>query len=142
MAPKAITLQLTAAHARFLEDRGAGSSRGNTLFSRTAVLGRMLDRLALYQELTDPRQTSGMPEEVHALIISQLPEPWTLRRFEILHLDAILADAPGFAPALAAAGLDSVAVLAAVAAASPAEKLTLVQHAVRHQAPAHGRRVQ
>ena len=140
MARKAITLQLSAAHAKLLADRGAQAHPGNPHFSRPAVLGRMLDSLYLHLELNDPRRTKGMPEEVHALIVKKLPEPWALRRFEIQHLDAILADAPGFAPALAAAGLDGAAVLAAVAAASPAEKLTLVHHALRHQVSPHGRR--
>jgi hypothetical protein len=140
MARNEITLQLDALHARRLADRGAEAHPANAHFSPLAVLARRLNSLNLYQELTDPRWTRGMPEEVHALIVSEIPEPWVLRRCEIEHLDAVLADAPGFALALAAAGLDSAPVLAAVAAATPSEKLTLVQHAMRQQLAAHARR--
>jgi hypothetical protein len=77
-----------------------------------------------------------MLEEHHALVVRLLPEPWTLRRFEIQKLEDVLADTPGFAAAVTAAGVDPAALLAAVAAATPAEKLTLVDHAIQHQAPA------
>ena len=64
------------------------------------------------------------------------PEPWTLRRFEIQKLEQVLEDTPGFAAAVTAAGVDPAVLLAAVAAATAAEKLTLVDHAIQHQAPA------
>lgn len=137
MAGSGITLQITAAHAKYLANRGGRSHRGwGNTFSRSAVLGRMLDTLSLYQEFTDPRETRNMPEEFHALIVRLLPKPWALRRFEIKNLEALLATTPGFAAAVTAAGVDPAALLAALAATSPAEKLTLVDHAIRHQAPA------
>lgn len=122
--------------ANFLERRGGRSHRGNGAFSRSVVLSRMLDSLRLYQEFTDPRDTRGMPEEFHALVVSLLPEPWALRRYEIRHLEGVLEATPGFAAAVTAAGVDPAALLAAVAATSPAEKLTLVDHAIQHQVPA------
>lgn len=42
---------------------------------------------------------------------------------------------PRFASEVAAASVDPEALLAAVSDATPAEKLTLVDHAIRHQAP-------
>jgi hypothetical protein len=135
MAGSGITLQLTAAHAKYLERRGGRSHRGNGPFSRSVVLGRVLESHHLYQEFTDPRQTRGMPEEVYALIIRLLPQPWTLRRFAIKNLEGVLEATPGFAAAVTAAGVDPAVVLAAVAEATPAEKLTLVDHAIQHQVP-------
>ena len=136
MAGSGVTLQISAAHAKYLERRGGRAHRGRGPFSRSAVLGRVLESHRLYQELTDPRKTRGMPEAVHALIVRLLPEPWLLRAFEIKNLEGILEAAPGHADAAAAAGIDPGAVLAAVAGATPAEKLTLVDHAIQHQAPA------
>ena len=136
MAGSGVTLQINAAHAKYLERRGGRAHRGRGPFSRSAVLGRVLESHRLYQELTDPRKTRGMPEAVHALIVRLLPEPWLLRAFEIKNLEGILEAAPGLAEAAAAAGIDPGAVLAAVAGATPAEKLTLVDHAIQHQAPA------
>jgi hypothetical protein len=136
MAGSGITLQITAAHANYLASRGGHSHRGKATFSRSIVLGRMLDALSLYQEFTDPRETRNMPEEFHALIVRLVPKPWALRRFEIKNLETLLASTPGFAGAVTAAGVDPAALLAALAATSPAEKLTLVDHAIQHQAPA------
>jgi hypothetical protein len=131
-----ITLQLNAAHSRYLEARGGHSHRGKATFSRSIVLARMLETLTLYQEFTDPRETRGMPDDIHDLVIRLLPEPWSLRRYEIKHLEGVLESTPGFAAAARAAGLDPAAVLAAVAATTPAEKLTLADHAIQLQAPA------
>jgi hypothetical protein len=135
MAGSGITLQITAAHAKYLERRGGHSHRGNGTFSRSIVLGRSLDALRLYQEFTDPRQTRGMPEEFHALLVRLIPESWTLRRFEIQKLEEVLETTSGFSQAVTAAGMDPAALLAAVAATTPAEKLTLVDHAIQHQVP-------
>ena len=131
MAGSNITLQLAVRHARYLERRGGRAHRGNGPFSRTVVLGRMLDNLRLYQEFTDPR----IPEEFHDLIVHLLPEPWTLKPFEIKNLEAVLDSTPGFAESAAAAGVDPAALIGALAAITPAEKLTLVDHAIQHQAP-------
>jgi hypothetical protein len=131
-----ISLILSAAHVKYLQRRGGHSHRGRGAFNRSLALGRVLDSHRLYVEFTDPRQTRGMPEELHALIIRLLPEPWTLKRFEIENLERVLETTPGFAAAATAAGVDPAALLAAVAAATPAEKLTLVDHAIQHQAPA------
>jgi hypothetical protein len=58
-----------------------------------------------------------------------------LRRFEIMNLQGVLATTPDFAEAVTAAGEDPAALLAEVAEATPAEKLTLVDHAVQRQVP-------
>jgi hypothetical protein len=136
MAGIGITLQLNAAHSRYLEARGGHSHCGKATFSRSIVLARMLEALTLCHDFNDPRVTRGMPEEIHALVIRLLPEPWLLRRYEITHLEGVLESTPGFAAAVTAAGLDPAAVLAAVAATNPTEKLTLVDHAIQRQAPA------
>jgi hypothetical protein len=100
------------------QQRGGRSHRGRGTFSRSVVLGRVLDSHRLYQEFTDPRRTRGMPEEHHALIIRLLPEPWALRRFEIRKLEDVLELTPGFAAAVRGAGLDPAVLLAEVAAAT------------------------
>ncbi len=136
MAGRTISLQISAAQGEYLARRGARSHRGRGTFSRSVVLGRVLESHRLYQEFTDPRQTRGMPEELHALVLRLLPEPWALRRFEIQRLEDVLELTPGFAAAVRGAGVDPAVLLAEVAAATPAEKLTLVDHSIQHQAPA------
>ena len=117
MAGSTISLQISAAAAQYLEQRGGRSHRGGGIFRRSVVLGRVLESHRLYQEFTDPRLTRGMPEELHALVIRLLPEPWALGRFEIRKLEQVLEDAPGFAAAVTAAGMDPAVLLVAVAAA-------------------------
>jgi hypothetical protein len=136
MAATPIAVQLSTQHAQQLAKLGARAHRGGGVFSRTQVLGRMLDALHLYQSFTDPRQTRNLPEAYHALIIRLLPKPWELRRFEIQNLEGVLAATPGFDQAVATAQIDPATLLAAIGGASPAEKLTLVTHAILHQAPA------
>jgi hypothetical protein len=131
-----VNLQISAADARYLEQRGGHSNRGRGTFSRSVVLARMLQDLRLYRDLADPRKTRGFPEEFHALVVRLIPAPWSLKRFEVVNLEGLLAATPGFQEAVTEAGVDPAALLAAVAAATPAEKLTLVDHAVQHQAPA------
>jgi hypothetical protein len=96
----------------------------------------MLRDVRLYRDFTDARQTRGFPEEFHALFVRLLPAPWNLTRYEIQNLEGLLAATPGFGEAVTEAGVDPAALLAAIAEATPAEKLTLVDHAVQHQAPA------
>ena len=136
MAGKGSTIQITAAHVKFLQQRGAHSHRGGGTFSRSVVMGRMFEALRLYQEATDPRRTRGLPEAMHELLVRLVPEPWALRPYEIETLEGLLQRSPGFAEAVTAAGSDPAALLAAVAEMSLAEKLTLVDHAVQAQAPA------
>ncbi len=95
MAGSTVTLQISAAHAEYLGRRGGRSHRGRGTFSRSVVLGRVLESHRLYQEFTDPRLTRGMPEELHALVTRLLPEPWALRRFEIQKLEDVLELTPG-----------------------------------------------
>jgi hypothetical protein len=136
MAGKGTTVQITAADLAFLERRGARSHRGGGTFSRSVVLHRTLQMLRDCLDQFDPRKTRGMPDEMHRLVVQELPEPWTLKSFEVEHLALILERAPGFAAAAAAARVDPAAVLATVAAMSYAEKLALVDHALQEQAPA------
>src|SRR5260370_8150646 len=102
MAVSPTSIQISAAHAKSLERRGGRSHRGRGAFNRSLVFGRVLDSHRLYVEFTDPRQTRGMPEEVHALVIRLLPEPWALKRFEILKLESVLDLTPASAPAATA----------------------------------------
>jgi hypothetical protein len=136
MAGYGLTLQIGPAQADYLERRGGHSHRGKGTFNRSKVLARCFDTLRLYQQLTDPRTTSGLPEEWHSLIVRLLPEPWTLKPYEIINLEGVLKITTGFAQAAVASGIDPAALLAAVAALTPAEKITLADHAVLHQAPA------
>jgi hypothetical protein len=137
MAGSGITLQISTQHAQFLGRYGARSQRGRRgTFSRSVVLARLLDSFRLYQTFNDPRQTHAFPEPYFALIARHLPEPWLLRKVEIEHLEDVLETAPDLAPAATAQGIDLSTLLAAVTALPPAEKLTLVNHAILHQAPA------
>jgi hypothetical protein len=135
MAGSGITLQIGAPHANYLARRGGHSHRGHGTFSRSQVLARSLDALRLYQEFTDPLKNGALRPDHHALLLRLLPEPWNLRRFEILNLEGVLAATPDFAPTVTAAALAPADLLAAVAALTPAEKLTLVDQAVQLQAP-------
>jgi hypothetical protein len=136
MAGTPIAVQLSTQHAQQLAKLGARAHRGGGTFSRTQVLGRMIDAFHLYQAFTDPRQTRDLPEPFHALVIRLLHNPWELRRFEIQNLEGVLEATPDFAKNVAAANVDPAALLAAVGNATAAEKLTLVAHAILHQAPA------
>jgi hypothetical protein len=136
MAGNGSTVQISLAHAEYLSLRGAHSHRGKATFARSAVAGRLLDALRDYQEVTDPRLTRGLSDELHAFVVRLLPQPWALRRFEIEHLEGFLATTPGFKEAAAATGFDPAAVLGEIGAWTSAEKLTLVDHAIQHQAPA------
>jgi hypothetical protein len=137
MAVKRISVEMTAAQVRFLEKRGARAHRGpGATFSRSVVLGRMLDYLRMYQESSDPRRTRGLPEPMYQVLVRRLPEPWTLRRLDIETLEAFLARSAKFMAAVEAAKVAPAALLAAVEAMSLAEKVTLVDHAVQVQAPA------
>jgi hypothetical protein len=135
MAGKGTTVQITAADVRFLEKRGARSHRGGGPFSRSVVLHRTLQMLGDVLEHSDPRRTRALPEAMHGVVVRVLPEPWNLKAFEVEHLATILERAPGFGAAAAAAGVDSAALLATVAALSFPEKLALLDHALQEQGP-------
>ena len=133
---KGTTAQITTADLIFLERRGARSQRGPGTFGRSSVLHRELQLLRALLTHYDPRRTRGMPEEHHQLVVRLLPEPWLLRPTDVHHLANRLQEAPGFAAAAAAAGVDAAALLAAVAALDFGEKAALLDHALQEQAPA------
>jgi hypothetical protein len=133
---KGSTAQISPADLLFLERRGATSHRGKGTFNRSAVLHRELQLLRELLRRYDPVKSANMPEAMHRLAVSLLPEPWTLKPFEIDQMAALLETAPGFAEAVAAAGVDPASFLAAVAALSFVEKVALLDHALEQQAPA------
>jgi hypothetical protein len=133
---KGSTAQIAPADLIFLERRGAIADRRKGTFNRSAVLHRELQLLRELLRRNDPRTTAGMPEAMHQLAVRLLPEPWSLKPFEIDQMAALLESAPGFAAAVAAAGVDRAAFLAAVAALSFGEKVALLDHALQEQAPA------
>lgn len=130
------TIRMRAAHRRFLEKRGARSHRGGSAFSRSAVFDRSLEELALYLKWTDPRKTRGFPEVMHTVLVRRLPDPWTLKPYEIETLEACLRRSTEFLEAVAADGVDAEALLAAIGAMTVPEKVNLVDQAVLAQAPA------
>jgi hypothetical protein len=136
MRGKATSIQMTAAHRRFLEKRGARSHRGGSVFSRSAVVERALDGLGLYLKWTDPRKTRGFPEAMHTALVRRLPEPWTLKPYEIETLEGFLRRSAEFLEVTAADGVDPEALLEAIGAMTVPEKVTLVDQAVLAQAPA------
>ena len=136
MRGKATSIRMTAASRGFLEKRGARSHRGGFVFSRSAVVERALEALALYLKWTDPRKTRGFPEAMHKALVRRLPEPWTLKPYAIEILEVILRGSSEFLEAVAADGVDSEALLEAIGAMTVAEKLSLVDQAVLAQAPA------
>ena len=96
MPGEATSIRMIAAHRRFLEKRGARSHRGGSAFSRSAVVERALEELALYLKWTDPRKTRGFPEAMHAVLVRRLPEPWKRTPHEIETLEGYLRRSPEF----------------------------------------------
>jgi hypothetical protein len=135
MRGEATTIRMKAVHQRFLEMRGARSHRGGSPFSRSAVFERALEELVLYLKWTDPRKTRGFPEAMHAALARHLPNPWTLKHYEIENLEGVLRGSPEFLDAIAADGVDPKALLDAIGAMTVPEKLSLVDEAVLAQAP-------
>jgi hypothetical protein len=133
---KGHTAQITADDLLFLQARGAISDRSRGQFNRSAVLHRELQLLREILHRSDPRTSARLPHEMHQLAVRLLPEPWSLKPFEIDHMAALLQSTPGFAAAVEAAGVDPAAFLAAIAALDFAEKVALVGHALEEQAPA------
>src|ERR1700726_2333025 len=105
MRGRATSIQMTAAHQLFLEERGARSHRGGSAFSRSSVIGRALEELTLCLKWTDPRRTRGFPETMHEVLVRRLPEPWSLKPYEIEAVEGFLARSDGF-HALAADGVN------------------------------------
>src|ERR1700674_865611 len=136
MPGEATTIRMRAAHRRFLEKRGARSHRGGSAFSRSAVVERALEELALYLKWTDPRKTRGFPEAMHMVLVRHLPEPWQLTPHEIETLEGFLRRSSEFLEAIAADGVDPEALLDAIGAMAVPEKVSLVDQAVLAQAPA------
>jgi hypothetical protein len=135
MRGRTTSIQLTAAHRRFLEKRGARSHRGGSVFSRSAVIERALEQLGLYLKWTDPRTTRGFPEAMHRVLVRRLPVPWTLKPYEIETLEGCLRRSAEFLEAITADGVDPEAVLEAIGAMTVPEKMSLVDQAVLAQAP-------
>ena len=132
---KGSTAQISPADLLFLERRGATSHRGKGTFNRSAVLHRELQLLRELLRRYDPIKSANMPEPMHRLAVRLLPEPWTLKPFEIDQMAALLETDPNFAETVAAAGVDPANFLATVAALS-FEKVALLDHALEEQAPA------
>jgi hypothetical protein len=133
------TVTLAAADISFLDELGAISHRGGGPFSRSVVLARVLKQYREILEVCDPRKSGQLPEPVYQLVRRALPEPWTLKRFEIEHLHTYLAGTSAFATAAQGAGFDLAEVTAAIAKLDYAEKVALVADAIRAQAPAAAR---
>jgi hypothetical protein len=136
MAGKGTTLQIAPADIGFLARRGARAHRGGGDFSRSAVLHRSLRTLRDVLAYSDPRKTRGLPEEMHRLAVRLLSGGWTLKAFEVEHLEAILGRSPELDAEAAAAGIEAGAFLAAIEAMSFAEKAFVVDQAVQEYAPA------
>jgi hypothetical protein len=136
MAGKGTTVQIAAADMVFLSRRGARSHRGGGTFSRSVVLHRSLQALRDILDRSDPRQTRGMPEAMHRLVVRLLPEPWALKVFEVEQMSTLLARTPGFEAAAAAAEVDPAELLTLISELSFGEKMCLVDGALQEQAPA------
>jgi hypothetical protein len=136
MARTTGTVQIHREDLVFLERRGAVSDRSRGTFNRSAVLRRELGLLRELLRRHDPRRSAAMPEAMYELAARLLPAPWSLTRFEIDQMAALLGSVPGFAAAAAAAGVDPDALLAAVGALGLGEKVALLDHALELQAPA------
>jgi hypothetical protein len=137
MKERGPAIRLHPADRVFLEARGAISAPGpKETFSRSAVLHRELRHLRAVLERYDPRRTSGMPEEMYQLAARLIPEPWAIRDAGIENLAFRLREAPDFAARAQAAGIDPAALVATIDALGFAEKLALLDAALREQAPA------
>jgi hypothetical protein len=72
---------------------------------------------------------------MHEVLVRRLPEPWSLKPYEIETLEGFLSRSAGFVEAVAADGVDPKALLEAIGAMSVPEKVSLVDQAVLAQAP-------
>ncbi|HVT61466.1 MAG TPA: hypothetical protein VHR45_24095 [Thermoanaerobaculia bacterium] len=114
---------------------GARPNRGGGTFNRSAVLQRSLAMLRAVLERSDPRLTRQLPEDIHALAVELLEEPWALTAFEIDNLAAFLDRTGDFARALAANVIPRQDFLQAISALTFAEKAALVDAAIQRHAP-------
>ena len=133
---KGTTVMMQPGDMAFLDRRGAISHRGAGVFSRSAVLHREVQLLRGVLERYDPRRTSGLSEEMCALAVRLLPEPWSIKPGAVEHLSLRLQEAPGFAAEVSAAGIEVAALVEAVAALGYAEKVWLLDQALVARAPA------
>jgi len=138
MARAKTTVQVQDCDIAFLAARGARSQRGGGDFCRSAVLHRALVQLEGLLAACDPVAAGRIDPRLAQLVARLLPRPWERTEFEIEELGRFLARTPGFLDAVAAAGLGREAALAGIEGLSTAEKLVLVDAAVRCQAPAGG----
>jgi hypothetical protein len=110
--------------------------RGRDPFSRSAVLHRALRQLEILLERSDPATTGRLNGTLYALVLLSLPAPWTLTPFEIEHLPRLIERVPGIADDLEAAGFSPALALARLEALTYAEKVALIDAAVRQQTAA------
>jgi hypothetical protein len=131
------TVQLDVPGTEFLARRGARPHRGGGPFGQSMVLRRCLRTLASILDDANPYASERLPAALRPVIAASLPDPWDLSPYEVECLGHRLAQVPGFTDALAAAGLDPAATVAAVTALTLPEKWAAVDLAVQDQSAAN-----
>jgi hypothetical protein len=122
-----------------LEARGARSDKSHGPYNYTRQLARTL---ALFDDVlskSDPRNTSGLPQDRYDLILEVLTDPLSLESFHITRLGDYLAELPLFRDRARELALDCDELRNTINALPFAEKLHLVQTAQVRHAPPRGR---
>jgi hypothetical protein len=119
-----------------LEARGARSDKSHGPYNYTRQLARTL---ALFDDVlskSDPRNTSGLPQDRYDLILEVLTDPLSLESFHITRLGDYLLDLPLFRARAQDLALDGAEFRQAINDLPFAEKLHLALAAqVRHARP-------
>ncbi|HVT18567.1 MAG TPA: hypothetical protein VHQ90_20610 [Thermoanaerobaculia bacterium] len=136
MAPRRVSSRIHPGDLEFLAARGARPSRCDRIFSRSAVLHRTLLQLHLVLERADTEARQRLGDPLYLLLLRTIRAPARLSPFEIENLAAFLERLPTFRAALAERSIDPAAASAALEALSVAERVALVDAAVRLQTAA------
>ncbi|HVT60661.1 MAG TPA: hypothetical protein VHR45_19965 [Thermoanaerobaculia bacterium] len=132
---KTTTLASGRAVLAIIKRRGGRSSRGGGEFSRAAVAQRMVTAYGALIERSDPRQTSGLSEEMFRLAVGLLEQPGSLSPPEVGHLGEALGRSPGLEAAAREARVDREEFVKTIEALGFAEKMAIVDASIQDQAP-------
>jgi hypothetical protein len=122
-----------------LEARGARSDKSHGPYNYTRQLERTLRFFDDVISKSDPRNTSGLPQDRYDLILEVLTEPLSLESFHITRLGDYLAELRLFRDRARELALDCDELRNTINVLPFAEKLHLVQTAQVRHAPSRGR---
>ena len=120
---------------KFLVGIGARADRGGSRWNRSAVIRRQFELYMAALDESDPRKR-GFPADFYVALVELLTEPWSLNASLIRILDRYVEGLTYLNDHLKEAGIDREAFLTAIAQLTFAERLSIVEAAEAHHAPA------